>query len=176
MQGEHPRVPLLAVILATLAACATGSSYKLYPEGDRPPMAAKEKDTAAKEFGIQQGLALVYLYRPGTEPGALMVHVDNAAECELWAGNFFVISLKPGAHKINAVDVRVIPPEGGTLYAKKELTEGPTFTAEPSKNYYVKVSPASFPLANVELAANEAEAQADIRRCGLITSWKYIKQ
>jgi hypothetical protein len=139
-------------------------------------MAAKELDAAAKEFAIRPGLALVYLYRPGVESGALAILVDEKEECALWAGTLFVISLKPGAHKITATDIRILPPQGGPYYFNKEAFGQATVTVEPGKNYYVKVSPAELPKANVELVANEAEAQAAIRRCGLITSWKYIKQ
>lgn len=133
MQGKHARVPLLTVILATLTGCATGPSWARFPEGDRPPMAAKETDTAAKEFAIQKGLALVYLYRPGAESGALYVQVDEKGECTLWAGTFFVISLKPGAHKILATDIRTIPPEGGTYYFNEEAFGRASVTVEPGQ-------------------------------------------
>jgi hypothetical protein len=175
MQGKHVRGSLLAATLATMAAFATGCSM-LNQELVRPPMAEKEKDAAAKGFTTLEEVALVYLYRPGTESSAIEGFVDNAAECALWAGTFFVIAVTPGTHKIDAVDASVLPHEAGSVYIKREWMEGPTFTTEPGKNYYFKISPAEYPQAKVELVANEAEAQADIRQCGLITSWKYINR
>lgn len=171
MRSGTTREWVMAAVVATLTGCATGPT--LYPVGERPPMAAEAKDTAAKGFPTVEGQALLYLYRSGAEPEVYQVTIDNIQECALWPGTFFVFAVKPGTHQIHAEDIRIYPPSGVTTYISEELAKGPIFSAEPSKNYYLKISSAPFPKAKVELVADEATAQADIRRCGLITSWKY---
>jgi hypothetical protein len=94
--------------------------------------------------------------------------IDKIQECALRPGTFFVFAVKPGTQQIHTEDIRICPPSGETGYISKEMAEGPTVSAEQSKNYYFKISSAPFPKAKVELVGDEALAQAEIRRCGLI--------
>lgn len=180
MRGNHSPIPLAAVLLATLAGCASGPSYpgyQIYPETVPPPMAPKEKDAAAKTFPVSQVSfrSNVYVYRTGTEPMTLMVTVNEVAVGELPPRSFFVLTMGTIKHSINAFDERIAPPKGGAYMVKKGYFGTPsTFTPEPSKNVYIKVTAkpygvaGSSPVADIDFVTDEKKAQEEIRLCNLV--------
>lgn len=175
MKGSS-QTALAAVFVVALGACASAPvypGYEIYPDTMPPPMATQEKDAAAKAFQVVEGRSNVYIYRTGTEPLKLLVHVDDRMAEELTPSSFMVVGVTPKEHSVTACDGRIVPPQGGTYYVKKDFFGKPVpFTPEPSRNVYIKVSAKSAaalsPIADVEVVTDEKRAQEEIRRCRLI--------
>jgi hypothetical protein len=140
------RAAVLAAILAAGSGCAS------------VPMAAKERDIAAKTFSAQPDMSNVYIYRASNWGTGVKypVTLDGRMLGELPGSTFVVASVSPGPHSV---------------YVSAESSKTQSFTAEPGKNHYVKVTPAMGWISagvSLTLMTDEKEAQQDIRGCNLI--------
>jgi hypothetical protein len=150
MGAFHDRLrmglPLLAVLLLTLSACAS------------TPQASRALDAEAKRFISHPGFAAIYVFRPDfptREMEDTVLHVDDRLIGQTLPGAFFRVDVQPGAHVVRASAA------GATEIA---------INARTGELYFVQldVSDAGSRLSLVE----PAKAQAIILKCcALMENW-----
>lgn len=146
----HPSRLLRPAALAALLAAASGCATV--------PMAAPDRDLAAKTFATQPDAANLYVYRASSFGAAVKfpVTVDGKMMGELPGSTYLLVRVPPGPHTVGVV-------------AQTNKTQD--LTAEAGRNHYVKVTPAMGFLqaaANLTLMTDEKEAQEDVKGCALI--------
>jgi hypothetical protein len=121
------RLPwLFGIALIVLSACVSA------PPTPPASLAPADADGAAKQFTPPEGMANLYIVQQGSSLGPkipIAIAMDGKSLGFLGVGNYFLVAVAPGRHKIQL-------PDGGDFgWLQVDAAAG--------KNYYYTVSPGS---------------------------------
>jgi len=116
MPGILKKLPLIAVLLAVLAGCAS------------TPQASRQRDAAAKQFITYPASSAIYVYRPDErvpDDDDTVLYVDGRIIGATLPRSFFRVNVNPGVHKLNGIG-----PDQGSLRLE----------TRPGRNYFVELN------------------------------------
>lgn len=151
MGAFHDRLrmglPLLAVLLLTLSACAS------------TPQASRALDAEAKRFISHPGFAAIYVFRPDfptREMEDTVLHVDDRLIGQTLPGTFFRVDVQPGT--------RVVLGSAG-------VGSGIKIDARPGELYFVQLNVLSGTSPRLTLVKAEEARPAIVKCCVLLENW-----
>jgi hypothetical protein len=129
------------------------------------PLASKEEETQALGFRAEADHAGLYVCRKSEYNGSgllTQIVLDGKMKGSLKAGTFFYFSVSPGSHSL--------------AYISADSQRNLSLDVDAGKNYYVELSPRVEDIGFWKfrfLLADEAHAQATIRKCRLAEAFRF---